>query len=245
MNAPIILIMVACVAWPQNLPCQSIPASPPPHKENTLIVGCITVVIGGIIVYSLVSLCSHIPDPNIEPPPPPVTNTPITRVNWTNVFGPNWKGFYPPPGYVSPKGNYSAVQPIHSSAITQPVPFDTSQWLPSTNSGLHQPLMANGVFDSYWTVTLESSTNLMDWVAVCQSFIYECHSTNFVFGDGSVSGVAGALVNTYRGRYDSVTNNQPVFSGYRSDYQMDCAAPPDCIKIAGDKQQEFFRWVQQ
>lgn len=241
MKTSMVLVMIACVLLPpQQTKCQQ---GPPPDKDNVFVVGCIVIGMGGIIVYSLVTLCNHIPDPNLEPPPPPVTNTPITRVNWTNAFPPGWRGSYPPPGYVSPKGLYSAAMPAQVTAIA-PVPFDTHQWQQSPMSGPRPPLVTNGVFDSYYSVTLESSTDLVHWSAKAQSLVYQCSSTNFFFEDGTAKGTAAVLVNTYLGRYDAVTNSVPIFSGYHSEPDGMCMIPPDCIRLDGDRPQEFFRWVQ-
>jgi hypothetical protein len=214
-----------------------------------LIVGCIALAMGGIIVYSLVSLCKQIPDPSLPPPPPPVTNTPITRVNWTNSFPPWWRGSFPPPGYVSPRGRYQDISPVHVSVLDHQTSlhgydFDISKWEPSPFSGYYPPLVTNGVFDSYFSVTLESSTDLTHWSDVAQSICYQCSSTNYFFEDGTTVGTAAVLINTYRGRYDPVTNSVPIFSGYHSQADGICMIPPDCIEIDGVKPQEFFRWVQ-
>lgn len=207
-------------------------------KDNAIIAGCVAIACGGFIVYSLYTLCSKLPDPNQPPPPPIQTNTPITRVNWTNFFGPGWRGAYPPPGYVSPKGFYSASFPVHTTAIASPIPFDTSQWQASPFSSDHAPLVSSGAFDSYWSVTMESSTDLQNWSPRFQAFVYQCPSSQFH------SEAAGVLINVYAGLYDSATNSHPIFSGYRSEVDMMCLLPQDCFRIEGDKQQEFFRFVQ-
>jgi hypothetical protein len=246
MKIPIVLTMIACLLVPQQIRSQS---GPPPGKKNTLIVGCIVIAVGGIIYVGLSSLCKHIEDSTLEPPPPPVTNQPLTRVNWTNSFPPWWRGSFPPPGYVSPRGRFQDNTVVHVSSLDGKaslggIAFDIARWEHSPFSDPRPPLVTNGVFDSYYSLTLESSTNLFHWVAVCQSFVYECHSTNFMFEDGTGSGVVAVLVNTYLGRYDAVTNAVPIFSGYHSQADGVCALPPDCVLLEGTKPQEFFRWVQ-
>jgi hypothetical protein len=143
-------------------------ASPPQPRAQTVtgknvLIGCGLLIVGGIIIYGLWKLCKKIPcprpPPSDDPPSPPQTNAPpATNPSQSGSTGGQAQFFS-----ASQASPTVALGELDCSGVQ---PYDVSQY------AWPDPVTAGAIIVNKSLVTLQCSTNLVNWQDVWKINIF-------------------------------------------------------------------------